>query len=49
VLWTVGFGLLTTGYAARLVVEHRLLARPELFWPEHHGDGDTVAEAAGAR
>lgn len=33
VLWTVGFGLLATGYAARLVVEHRLLARPELFWP----------------
>ncbi len=33
VLWTVGFGLLTTGYAARLVTRHRLLARPELFWP----------------
>jgi len=33
ILWTVGFGLLTTGYAARLVTEHRLIARPELFWP----------------
>jgi hypothetical protein len=33
VLWTVGFGLLATGFSARLVAEHRLLARPELFWP----------------
>jgi hypothetical protein len=33
VLWTVGFGLITTGFAARLVTEHRLLQHPELFWP----------------
>lgn len=33
VLWTVGFGLLTTGFAARLVTENRLLKHPELFWP----------------
>jgi hypothetical protein len=33
VLWTVGFGLLATGFAARLVTAHRLLARPDLFWP----------------
>ncbi|MGN6488493.1 MAG: hypothetical protein ACTHLT_11830 [Devosia sp.] len=33
VLWTVGFGLLTTGFAARLVTRHRLLQHPELFWP----------------
>ncbi len=33
VLWTVGFGLLTTGFAARLVTANRLLKHPELFWP----------------
>lgn len=33
VLWTVGFGLVSTGFAARLVTEHRLLQHPELFWP----------------
>jgi hypothetical protein len=33
VLWTVGFGLVTTGFAARLVTENRLLKHPELFWP----------------
>jgi hypothetical protein len=33
VLWTVGFGLVTTGFAARLVTEHRLLKHAELFWP----------------
>jgi len=33
VLWTVGFGLLTTGFAARLVTANRLLRHPELFWP----------------
>jgi len=33
VLWTVGFGLVTTGFAARLVTRHRLLQHPELFWP----------------
>jgi hypothetical protein len=33
VLWAVGFGLLTTGFAARLVTENRLLKHPELFWP----------------
>ena len=33
VLWTVAFGLVTTGFAARLVTENRLLKHPELFWP----------------
>jgi len=33
VLWTVLFGLLTTGFAARLVVQNRLLKHAELFWP----------------
>ena len=33
VLWTVGFGLLTTGFAARLVTQNKLLKHPELFWP----------------
>lgn len=33
VLWTVGFGLVTTGFAARLVATHKLLKHYELFWP----------------
>ena len=33
VLWTVLFGLLTTGFAARLVVQNKLLKHAELFWP----------------
>jgi hypothetical protein len=33
VFWTVGFGLLATGFSARLVARHRLLKHPELFWP----------------
>ncbi len=33
VLWTVAFGLLATGLAARLVTQNRLLKHPELFWP----------------
>jgi len=33
VLWTVAFGLVTTGFAARLVTQHKLLKHPELFWP----------------
>lgn len=33
VLWTVSFGLLTTGFAAHLVARNRLLKHPELFWP----------------
>lgn len=33
VFWTIGFGLVTTGFAARLVTSNRLLKHPELFWP----------------
>lgn len=33
VLWTVLFGLVTTGFATRVITEHRLLKHPELFFP----------------
>lgn len=33
VLSTIGFGLVTTGFSARLVTENKLLKHPELFWP----------------
>lgn len=33
VLWTILFGLVTTGFAARVVTEYRLLKHAELFWP----------------
>ena len=33
VLWTILFGLVSTGFAARDITEHRLLKHAELFWP----------------